>query len=73
LLTIKPAHVMNLPLPGISIGAEANLTIIDPDEWWVFSRKDIYSRSQNTPFIGRELTGRVKSVFAKSSYVRLQD
>ncbi|MFA4838342.1 MAG: dihydroorotase [Candidatus Neomarinimicrobiota bacterium] len=73
LLTIKPARAMNLPLPGIKVGEEANLTIVDPDEWWVFSRKDIYSRSQNTPFIGRELTGRVKSVFAKSCYVRLQD
>ncbi|MCK4445598.1 MAG: amidohydrolase family protein, partial [Candidatus Marinimicrobia bacterium] len=70
-ITVNPAKVMNLELPEIKEGEEANFTIFDPDEWWVFSKKDIYSKSHNTPFLGSEFTGRVKSVFTKSSYVTL--
>lgn len=71
LLTIKPATLMQLPLPIFEKGAEANFTIFSPDEWWVFSRKNIYSKSYNTPFIGSEFTGRVKAVFVKSHYVTI--
>jgi dihydroorotase len=71
LLTVNPATILNLPLAKLEEGAEANLTVFDPKEWWVFSRKNIYSRSQNTPFIGAELTGRIKGVITKSHYVTL--
>ncbi len=71
LLTIKPATLMQLPLPIFEKSAEANFTIFNLDEWWVFSRKNIYSKSYNSPFIGNEFTGRVKAVFAKSHYVTI--
>jgi len=69
LFTVKPAGIMQLPLPAFQEGYEANFTIFDPNEWWVFSRKNIYSKSFNTPFMGSEFTGRVKGVFTKSYYV----
>jgi len=71
LLTVNPATILNLPLAKLEEGAEASLAIFDPKEWWVFSRKNIFSRSQNTPFIGAELTGRIKGVITKSHYVTL--
>jgi len=61
--------VLGLELPRIEPGAVANLVIFDPEEWWVFNRKDISSRSYNTPFIGTELTGRVKAVITKGQHV----
>lgn len=69
LFTVNPARILNLQLPSFKEGAEANFIVFDPEEWWVFSRKDIYSRSQNTPFLGAELTGRVKAVITKSHHV----
>jgi len=69
LFTVKPAGIMPLPLPAFQEGHEANFTIFNPNEWWVFSRKNIYSKSFNTPFMGSEFTGRVKGVFTKSYYV----
>jgi len=71
LLTVNPATIMNLPLPKLENGAETNLTLFDPNQWWIFNRKHIYSRSQNTPFLGAELTGRIKAVITKSHYVSL--
>jgi len=69
LLTVKPAALMNLPLPGFKIGEYANVTIVNTNEWWVFGRQNIYSKSFNTPFIGNEFTGRVKGVFTKGHYI----
>ncbi|MBN2600799.1 MAG: dihydroorotase [Candidatus Marinimicrobia bacterium] len=69
LLTIKPAALMNLPLPEFKTGADANITIVNTNEWWVFGRQNIHSKSFNTPFIGNEFTGRVKGVFTKGHYI----
>jgi dihydroorotase len=69
LMTVNPARIMNVPLGPFKVGSEANFTIINPDEWWIFSRNNIYSKSHNSPFIGREFTGRVKGVFVKSHYI----
>jgi len=69
LLTVKPAALMNLPLPDFKTGADVNITIVNTNEWWVFGRQNIHSKSFNTPFIGNEFTGRVKGVFTKGHYI----
>ena len=50
--------VFNIGVPQIAEGAIANLTLFDPDAEYVFSEKDIYSRSRNNPYIGKKLTGK---------------
>lgn len=64
-ITINPARIFGLKTPEIRQGEPANLTVFDPDEWWVFGRKTIYSRSYNTPFLGHEFLGKVKQVIVK--------
>ncbi len=44
----------------VAAGNRANLAVVDLDETWVVSGADMASRSQNTPYEGRELRGRVK-------------
>ena len=70
-LTIKPADIINKKLPCFQKGEKAEFTIFSPDEWWVFNKKSIYSRSSNTPFIGRELNGRVKKVVIGSKVIEI--
>jgi len=41
-------------------GAPANLCVIDPARRWVVVPAAMASRSRNTPFAGRELTGRAR-------------
>jgi dihydroorotase len=41
-------------------GAPANLCVIDPDAQWVVEPAALASRSRNTPYAGRKLTGRVR-------------
>ncbi len=58
----NPRKLMKLPPIQIIEGASANLTIIDLNNEWTFSKQDIHSKSQNTPFIGTKLKGRAIGV-----------
>lgn len=61
LLTLEPARLCNLDKLGLGMLAEggpADVTIIDPDLNWTINADDLTSRSKNSPFDGREVTGR---------------
>lgn len=58
-LSLAPRKVLGLPVPEIKVGAAAELTVFDPEESFVFSAQHIGSKSRNTPFLGKELKGRV--------------
>ena len=46
--------------PGsLTVGAPADVCVVDPEEYWLVCRENIHSVSQCTPFLGRELPGRV--------------
>jgi dihydroorotase len=57
-LSINPRKILNLPLPEIAEGASANLTIIDLDEVWTVNVEGFKSKSKNSPFDKRLLTGK---------------
>ena len=44
----------------IAAGVPADLVFVDLDEKFVYDREEIRSKSHNSPFIGKTLTGRVK-------------
>lgn len=60
-MSAAPARIVGLSNKGeIREGKDADLTIIDPDKEWIFTKEDIVSKSKNTPFIGRKLKGTVE-------------
>jgi dihydroorotase len=58
LYTVNPAMLTRLPKGTLRPGADADITLIDPDLEWVFRKEDSFSRSRNTPFDGWKLKGR---------------
>ncbi len=56
--TVAPARLLRLSKGTLSPGADADLTVIDPDQPWVFRREETASRSFNSPFYGWRLKGR---------------
>jgi len=56
--TTGPAQILGLPAPSLAPGAPANLTLLDLDSEWVVDSGHFASKSRNTPFNGRKLTGR---------------
>ncbi|MCS7304557.1 MAG: dihydroorotase [Thermoguttaceae bacterium] len=57
-MTINPARILGLPKGTLAIGADADLTIIDPEARWTVDPRQFRSKSSNTPFAGWELKGR---------------
>ena len=61
-MTIRPARILGIPHGTLAIGAEGDVTIIDPDLRWTVDPKRFVSKSSNSPFRGRELRGRARYV-----------
>lgn len=57
-LTVAPARAFGLSAGTLSAGAVADLAIVDPAHAWVVDPGTIQSRSRNTPWKGKKLTGR---------------
>jgi len=64
-LAINARKILNIPIPKIEVGAEANLTIFDPDEIWTVDISKFKSKSKNSPFNKRLLQGRSVAVLNK--------
>jgi dihydroorotase len=63
LLSWHPARIAGLTGEHggpVAEGAPANLCVIDPAATWVVDADQLASRSRNTPYAGRKLTGRVR-------------
>jgi len=65
-LTVNPAKLYNLQ-SGIKEGNKCDLVIFDIDERWIAN--EFYSKSRNSPFIGRELCGKVKYTICNGKVV----
>ena len=58
MLTVNPARLLGLDRGTLSLGAIADITILDPDLAWKYDKNDSPSLSRNTPFLGFSLRGR---------------
>jgi dihydroorotase len=56
-MTVNPARILNIASGTLAVGFAADITIIDPDKKWTVRAGDFHSRSQNSAFIGLELSG----------------
>jgi dihydroorotase len=57
-LTSGPRAVLGIQGGGLSVGAPADLTAIDPALTWIPSAASLESRGHNTPWLGKVLRGR---------------
>jgi dihydroorotase len=59
LLTIGPARVIGLPDPSLKVGARADIAVIAPHMEWIYNADAGASKSNNSPWNSRTLTGKV--------------
>ena len=71
LLTVNPRRVMGFEEDLFKIGCAVELTILDPDQEWIYKEQNIYSKSRNTPFIGEKLKGKVRYTISKGTIADL--
>jgi dihydroorotase len=61
-LSINPRKILNLPIPKFEAGALANFTILDTNLVWTVDISKFKSKSKNSPFDKRLLTGKSLAV-----------
>ncbi len=61
-MSLNPARILGINKGTLQIGADADVTIIDPKARWAVDPAKFRSKSTNTPFAGWELTGRAEVV-----------
>jgi len=76
-MSINPRKILNLPVPVIAEGVEANFTILDLNEIWTVDLSRSKSKSKNSPYDKRLLTGRAvaainnKQMFYRDKFINL--
>ena len=63
LLSRGPHRVLGTTGGQLAAGAEADLTVIDPDWSWEVSPRTWMSRGKNTPWMGQTMVGRATSTW----------
>ena len=67
LMSLNPAKLYGLPGGTLDIGSPADIMIFSPDEMTVYDHS--YSRSVNSPFLGKTFEGRIRYTIAGGKVV----
>ncbi len=73
LLSSAPATIFHLPGGEILEDKEADLVLIDPAKKWIVDPEKFESKSRNTPFEGRQLTGKAVGTMVGGQFVFADD
>lgn len=68
-VTSDPARILGVKSGRIEAGAPADLVLFDPQQSWRVVPAALRSQGKNTPFIGYELAGRVRTTIVAGSVV----
>ena len=66
-MTVNPARILGINKGTLAIGADADVTVIDPAARWTVNPAKFRSKSTNTPFAGWKLQGRADTVIVGGS------
>jgi dihydroorotase len=68
-LSTRPARIIGLQPPRLKEGEKAELVLVDPTLAWKPESVRLRSKSKNTPFMSRELRGKVMMTIASGTLV----
>jgi dihydroorotase len=71
-MTVGPAGILRIDKGHLSVGADADIAIFDPESEWVVDEKKFLSKGKNSPYIGKTLVG--KAVYTiHNGIVKMKD
>ena len=68
-LSLAPARLLGLEAGRLAVGAPADLVLFDPGAPFVLDRAGLRSRSKNTPYDLRRMTGKVRGTWVAGARV----
>lgn len=65
LMTCNPASILGIERGSLSVGAVADITLINPNKEWTVEASELHSKSKNSPWLGSTMKGyAVKTILA---------
>ena len=64
-LTSNPSKILKINKGSLSIGADADLCIVDINKPWIVKKEKLISKSKNTSIEDKKLQGKVTNTFVK--------
>jgi dihydroorotase len=68
-ITAAPAAVLGLDIGHLAVGAAADICIFDPAAHWQLTAEALNSRGKNSPWLGYEMSGQVKTTLVAGKVV----
>jgi dihydroorotase len=68
-LTVAPARVVGLVPPAIAEGVPAAVVMIEPETEFVIAKERLRSKSHNTPFLGRNVSGAIVLTMSEGAII----
>lgn len=68
-MSYNPAKIMKFEQGDIQPGKMADIVVFDPNKKYKIDKNKFLSKGKNTPFHGREVTGKVKYTFCQGELV----
>lgn len=68
-ITSEPARILGVASGRIEPGAPADLALFDPQAAWRVTPQALKSQGKNSPFLGMELAGRVRTTIVAGNVV----
>lgn len=72
-MSYNPARIIGIDKGDIQPGKKADVVLFDPNETYRIDKNTFASKGKNTPFDGREVTGRVKCTICDGEVVYMDE
>jgi len=64
-LTSNPANILKIDKGNLTVGNDADFSIVDLDKPWIVKQENLHSKSKNTSIENKKLQGKVTNTFVK--------
>ncbi len=68
-LSRSPAEAFRLAKGTLQPGADADVTVFDPNHTWIVDPSTFFTKGRNTPYVGWNLKGKVKTTIVSGKVV----
>ncbi|HBT78303.1 MAG TPA: dihydroorotase [Planctomycetaceae bacterium] len=69
-MSTNPARILGIPKGTLQIGADADITLIDPEKRWTVTKESFRGKSKNSPYLGWELRGKAETVIVRGRIIK---